>query len=135
MKYTIQAVCKKLNLSVHTVRHYCDSGLVPNLERDAHGNRIFDDQSVNWLQAAVFLRASGLSVAEVRHYVSLCQEGEDTIQQRYQILLPLQEKTETEQKMLQRRLDCIRQKTAHCRDIMNGLCDDDCNPLNWGNPD
>lgn len=131
MKYTIQTVCKKLNITVHTVRYYCDMGLVPNLQRDEHGNRLFDEQSINWIQAAVFLRNSGLSISEIRHYFELCQEGSSTIKKRYQILSDLKKRTEEEQMMLQNRLDCITKKVEHCMDIQNGLCEDDCNPLNW----
>lgn len=40
MDYTIKNMCQKLDLSVHTVRHYCDMGLVPNLRHDKNGNRI-----------------------------------------------------------------------------------------------
>lgn len=98
MEYSIQEVCKRLSLTVHTVRYYCDKGLVPNIRRDKNGNRLFDEQAVNWLQAAVFLRCSGLSVAEVRHYFTLCRQGSATVPERYQILSELQQKTEQEEK-------------------------------------
>lgn len=131
MEYTIKKVCEKLNLTVHTVRHYCDMGLVPNLIRNKQGNRIFDKQSINWLQATVFLRESGLSIPEVQHYFDLCLKGNSTIKERYQILLDLQKKTEEESKSIQVRLECITQKVEHCQNIMKGDCPDDCNPLNW----
>ena len=131
MEYTIKDVCQKLNLTVYTVRHYCDQGLVPHLKRDCHGNRLFDEQSLNWLQAAVFLRGSGLSIPEIKEYFDLCLEGEETIVQRQQILIQLKEKTEKEFQDIQKRLSCISQKVEHCQEIIDGLCEDDCNPLNW----
>lgn len=131
MEYTIQAVCRELGLTVHTVRYYCDKGLVPGLRRDKHGNRLFDERSVNWLRAAMLLRSSGLSIAEIRHYFALCQKGMESIEERYQILSALQHKTEEEAKAVQFRLDCISKKVLHCQEIMAGLCEDDCNPLNW----
>lgn len=45
-------------MSVHTVRYYCDCSLVPNLKRDKSDNRIFDEESLNWLKAAKFLPAA-----------------------------------------------------------------------------
>ena len=98
MDYTIKDICKKLNMTVHTVRHYCDTGLVPNLRHDKNGNRIFDDESLNWLQAAKFLRSSGLSIPEIRHYFSLCQIGKSTITERMNILIKL--KNESEQELI-----------------------------------
>ncbi len=131
MNYTIKDAIKKLGLTVHTIRHYCDMGLVPNLRHDTHGNRIFDDQSMNWLQAASFLRSSGMSIPDIKHYFDLCLEGNATIEERYQILHMLKVKTEEEVKFAQIRVDCITEKVNHCQDIIDGKCEDDCNPLNW----
>jgi len=71
MTHSIKDVCKTLNMTVHTVRHYLDNGLVPNLSRDEHGNRIFDHTSLNWLKAAAFICAGGMSIVEIRHYFDL----------------------------------------------------------------
>ncbi|WP_448783610.1 MerR family transcriptional regulator [Blautia sp.] len=58
MEYTIKDMYKQSDLTIHTVRHYCDMGLVPNLMHDKNGSRIFDEESLHWLQGAKFLRAS-----------------------------------------------------------------------------
>ena len=131
MDYKIKDVMKKLNLTVYTVRHYCDMGLVPNLRYDIHGNRIFDEQSINWLKAASFLRASGMSIPEIKHYFDLCHKGNSTIDERYQIMIKLKLKTYEEFKAMQVRMDCINEKVNHYQDIISGKCKDDCNPLNW----
>lgn len=122
---------KKLDLTVHTIRHYCDMGLVPNLRHDINGNRIFDEESMNWLQVASFLRASGMTISDIKHYFELCLEGNTTIEERYEIFLTLKTKAEEELKFAQLRLDCISDKVNHCQDIIAGKCEDDCNPLNW----
>ena len=131
MDYTIKDICKKLDLTIHTVRHYCDMGLVPNLRHDKNGNRIFDDESVNWLQGAKFLRASGLSIPEIRHYFSLCQTGKSTIKERMDILIQLKSESEKELMALQNRINCLSDKIAHCQNIIDTDGEDDCNPLNW----
>ena len=131
MDYTIKDVCQKLNLTVHTVRHYCDMGLVPNLRHDKNGNRIFDEESVNWLQAAKFLRSSGLSIPEIRHYFSLCQMGKASIKEREDILIKLKSDAEKELAELQIRIDCLSDKIARCQNVIDADGEDDCNPLNW----
>lgn len=131
MDYKIKDVIKKLNLTVHTVRHYCDEGLVPNLRHDKHGNRIFDEESINWLKAACFLRASDMPIAEIKHYFNLCIKGQSTIEERYNILLALKSKSEEQFKLAQMRMNCITEKVNHYQDIIHGKSDDDCNPLNW----
>lgn len=131
MDHTIKDVCKKLDLTVHTVRHYCDMGLVPSLRHDKNGNRIFDEESINWLQGAKFLRASGLSIAEIKHYFSLCQEGISSLEERIDILIQLRDKTQKELEAMQIRLDCLNDKIDHCQDVIDSDGEDDCNPLNW----
>lgn len=131
MDYTIKDMCQKLNMTVHTVRHYCDMGLVPNLRYDKNGNRIFNEESVNWLQGAKFLRASGLSISEIRHYFSLCQMGKSSMKERLNILIKLKSESEQELAELQHRIDCLSDKIVHCQHIIDADGDDDCNPLNW----
>lgn len=131
MDYTIKDVCKKLDLTVHTVRHYCDMGLVPNLRHDKNGNRIFDEESLNWLQAAKFLRASGLSIPEIRHYFALCKEGNSSIGERQEILIHLRAESQKKLEEMQMRIDCLSEKISHLQDVMESDAVDDCNPLNW----
>ena len=131
MNYTIKDMCKNLDLTVHTVRHYCDMGLVPNLRHDKHGNRIFDDESMNWLKAAKFLRASGLSIPEIREYFELCQQGQSSIEKRQEILIQLREKSQRKLEELQIHIECLSDKIKQCQDVIDGKGEDDCNPLNW----
>jgi DNA-binding transcriptional MerR regulator len=131
MDYTIKSVCKDLNMTVHTVRHYCNMGLVPNLCHDKNGNRIFDEESINWLKCVSFLRASGLSIQEIKHYFTLCLEGKSSINERYEILCNLKERTAKDLEFAQLRMKCITEKVSHYQDIISGKCDDDLNPLNW----
>lgn len=131
MDYTIKDVCKRLDLTVHTVRHYCDMGLVPNLRHDKNGNRIFDEESINWLQGAKFLRASGLSIPEIRHYFALCQKGKSTIRERQEILIQLKERSQKELEDIQMHINCLSDKISQCQKVIDSNADDDCNPLNW----
>ena len=131
MKLNVLETSKKLNMSPHTIRYYTNVGLVPSLEYDEHGNRVFDGDDLNWLLCARFLRESGMPVAQVKHYFSLCQQGDSTIQERFDILLKLQEQTEGELKQIQLRADCINNKIEHCRRILARQIPDDCNPIYW----
>ena len=131
MEHTIQYVCHTLGLTVHTVRHYCDMGLVPSLRTDSHGNRLFDQESLNWLQAAVFLRGSGMSIPAIREYFQLCQEGISTLKQRQEILIDLKAQAERELAALQRRIACLDQRIDLCQQALDSGGEDDSNPLNW----
>lgn len=83
------------------------------------------------LQAAKFLRSSGLSIPEIRHCFSLCQLGKSSLDERIDILIQLKSESEKELTELQQRIDCLSDKIAHCQNIMDTDGEDDCNPLNW----
>ena len=131
MDYTIKHVCAELHLTVHAVRYYCDAGLVPNLRHDKYGNRIFDEVSINWLRAVTFLRGSGMSIAQIKHYFALCQQGSATLPERKAILEQVRDAAQKELEEAAMRLHCLNEKIDVCRQAMAGRCEDDCNPLNW----
>ena len=132
MDMTIKDAMERTGLTVHAVRHYCDSGLVPNLNHDENGNRLFDDESIRWLRMAQFLRSCGMSVAEVRRYFELCLEGETSLPERYRILEDLQRKAACDVRASQERCAYITERVQHCANILAGsVAIDDSNPLNW----
>ena len=49
MTYNVKEASKKIQMSVHNIRYYTNLELVPSLKHDKHGNRVFDDESLNWL--------------------------------------------------------------------------------------
>lgn len=131
MSYTIKKVSQKLDMTAHTIRHYTDNGLVPNLKHDKNGNRIFDDDSLKWLTAVRFLRNSGMAIEEIREYFKLCLQGYSTFEERYKILIRLKEKADADLEQAKYRAACITDKVEHCKDILAGKVPDDCNPMNW----
>ena len=72
-----------------------------------------------------------MSLREVKEYFSLCEQGEGTRQQRYEMLLKVQKDMEKKLAHMQTNLDCLKNKVKHYEDIAAGKCEDDCNPLNW----
>ena len=68
MSYTIKETSKRTRLTLHTIRHYCDLGLIPSLQRDKNNNRIFDEASIHWLYAIKFLRQSQMSLKEIHQF-------------------------------------------------------------------
>ena len=129
--FTIKEVTQRLGMTVHTVRHYCDKGLVPNLHHDENGNRLFDEESINWLRAAQFLRNSGSTIAEIKHYFDLCQEGTFGIDKRQAVIEALRKKAEQDLAETQYRLDCLTRQVAVFEDIKKGAIADSTNPMMW----
>lgn len=129
--YTVKQIAELLGMTEHTVRYYTDMGLVPSLQRDKNGNRLFDEQSKNWLIGVRNLRGSGMSVQAVKDYVDLCLEGESTIETRYGIILEQKEKVEEQLRAMQEQYEYIANKAEWYLDIMNHRIPDNSNPGEW----
>lgn len=91
MIYTMMQVCKETNMTYQTLKFYCNEGLVPYVKRDKNNRRIFDEHDVRWIKDLVCLKKCGMSIQEMRTYLSLCLEGEKTIMQRKELLAKKQE--------------------------------------------
>ncbi|ACD23050.1 MerR family transcriptional regulator [Clostridium botulinum] len=87
MPYTIKEVAEKYNLSVHTLRYYEKEGLLPFIERNKQGNRIFSDKDLEWLNIICCLKNTNMPIAKIKEYVDLCIEGPETICKREDMLL------------------------------------------------
>lgn len=131
MDYTIKDAVETLGMTVHTIRHYCDMGLVPNLRLDEHGHRIFNEESFKWLKAAASLRSYDMPIPEIRHYFALCQKGNETFEQRYQMLMDLKARRAQKIKDLQDSMIAFEEESVESRKLFDGSGLDDCNPLNW----
>jgi DNA-binding transcriptional MerR regulator len=129
--YTVKQIAELLGMTEHTVRYYTDMGLVPSLQRDKNGNRLFDEQSKNWLIGVRNLRGSGMSIQAVKDYVDLCLEGESTIETRYGIILEQKKKVEEQLREMQEQYEYIANKAEWYLDIMNHRIPDNSNPGEW----
>lgn len=84
--YSMKEACALTNMTYETLKFYCNEGLVPNVKRDSRNYRIFDDHDIKWIQSLNCLKSCGMSIAEMKEYLSLCLEGESTIPERKVIL-------------------------------------------------
>lgn len=84
--YTMKEVCRQTELPYETLKYYCKEGLIPNVKRDEHNYRIFDDQDLAWVKSLTCLKKCGMSISDMKQYVSLCLHGEDSIYERKKIL-------------------------------------------------
>ena len=91
-QYSVTEAAKKLGISPHTLRYYDDQGLFPFLQRDVAQKRMFSEADLQWAKLMECLKKSGLSIRDMRYYVKLCEEGNETIPDRLKLLEPQKEK-------------------------------------------
>lgn len=132
MYYTIRQMAQMFDVTEHTLRFYTDQGLLP-CTRDSGNRRVFDEESVNWMQGIMCLKGCGASIEDIREYCRLClmEESEENLRARYAIIRKQREeayKRVEEAKATARYMD---DKVAHHEAILPGLAPDDTNPKNW----
>ncbi|MEU5542650.1 MerR family transcriptional regulator [Streptomyces sioyaensis] len=85
-RYTIREVAAYTGLSAPTLRWYEEIGLMPTVERSHTGQRVYGNRDLDWLSFVRRLRLTGMPVADMVHFAELVRRGEDTFDERRQIL-------------------------------------------------
>ncbi|WP_411342899.1 MerR family transcriptional regulator [Paenibacillus sp. WLX1005] len=112
MKLTIKEAAQQTGISAYTLRFYEKEGLLPMIERDDHGNRVYDEESLEWLDFVTSLRSTGMPLAQIRQYVDWYQEGDLSITQRKQLMLDHKAKVERDLQQTLSYLEKINYKIA-----------------------
>ena len=87
MGYTIAQAAKISNLSCYTLRYYDKEGLLPFVERSESGYREFSDDDLEWLVLINCLKNTGMPIKQIREFIQLTVEGNETLRQRQQIFV------------------------------------------------
>jgi DNA-binding transcriptional MerR regulator len=85
-KYGPQQVAQRCGLSVDTLRYYERIGLLPEVNRNSAGRRVYEDLHLGVLEALLCLRRSGMPVREMQRYVALARAGRHTAGERADLL-------------------------------------------------
>ncbi len=118
--YSMKEVCKQTGLSYETLKFYCNQGLVPNVKRDDHNYRVFDDRDVAWINSLNCLRNCDMSIQEMKAYIDLCLHGEPTIPERKVILEEKRKALLIQMQELQEAIDYIDWKQGFYDDVLSG---------------
>ncbi|MER7199171.1 MerR family transcriptional regulator [Streptomyces sp. CB01635] len=84
--YTISEVVAFTGLTAHTLRWYERIGLMPHIDRSHTGQRRYSNRDLDWLTFVGKLRLTGMPVAHMVRYAELVRVGEDTFEERRELL-------------------------------------------------
>ncbi|MGM9552566.1 MAG: MerR family transcriptional regulator [Clostridia bacterium] len=96
MLYTIGEMAKLLGVAPSTLRYYDKEGLLPFVERSESGIRVFCDEDYEWLKTIECMKKTGMPVKDIKTYILMAMEGDETLKQRLDIIKK-QRKSVTEQ--------------------------------------
>jgi len=72
--------------SIHTIRWYEAQYLIPGVQRDLAGRRVYSQMHVGWMELIDRLRRTGMSVEQMREFTGWVKAGDATIGRRRQLL-------------------------------------------------
>ena len=127
--YTVKQVCKKTGLTPHAIRFYDNSGLLPKIARSEGNVRLFSEYDLSWLQVVHCFRSTGMSIADIKHYIDLCLKGEETIEERFQIILQQEKRLKEQIQDLNSQMKILQSKKAHYAEMRENKTGDTYNPL------
>ena len=85
--YSIQETARITGFSPYTLRYYERQQVLPPVARDSAGNRDYSQEDIHLLEIIRCLKNTGMPVNDIGKFISLCQKGDGTLQQRLQVLL------------------------------------------------
>ncbi len=82
MVYTVGEMAKLLGVTASTLRYYDKEGLLPFVERSSGGIRMFQEKDFEWLRVIDCMKKAGMSIKDIRQYIEMALQGDDTIDLR-----------------------------------------------------
>jgi len=127
-KYTVKEVAKIMSVSAHTVRYYDNEGLIPFVSRTQSNIRMFSEYDLSWFKTVHCLRATDLSISDIKTYINLCLKGNKTIPQRAKIIFNQEKKLQEHLKELQKQMEILQKKKKYYKNLLKNKTNDIWNP-------
>ena len=86
MTYSIGQVAKIMKVNPSTLRYYDQMGIFPNIKR-VNGKRVFSEEDFKWLRVLKCMKKINMPIKKIQEYVKLVQKGDETLEERYQMIL------------------------------------------------
>ena len=110
MVYTVGEMAKQLGVAPSTLRYYDKEGLLPFVERSSGGIRMFRDADIEWLQVIGCMKKAGMSIKDIRQYIEMALEGDDTIDLRLSMFRHQREVLKEHMEELRRTMEMVEYK-------------------------
>ncbi|MCK9860176.1 MULTISPECIES: MerR family transcriptional regulator [Paenibacillus] len=84
--YSIGEAAAKLDIPESTIRYYEKKGLLPLIERDHAGRRLFSEDQMTLLGTVMCLKNTNMPIDEIKQYIDWVIEGASTVTLRLDML-------------------------------------------------
>ncbi len=127
---SIKQAAELTGLSEDTIRYYERVGLLPYAERKANGHRHYTKYQIQGILFILRLKATGMTIEEMKRYLELSEQGITALPQRYSLLEAHHDHIGREIAKLQETQKIIEYKLKNFRKLTEALdlSDPNCDP-------
>lgn len=118
--YSMKETCKKTGLTYDTLKFYCNEGLIPNVKRNKSNYRVFNDDDINWIKSLSCLKNCGMTITEMKEYLTLCLKGQSSIPERQTILDAKLRELENKKQEIQEAINFVHWKQNFYENVLSG---------------
>ena len=115
---TIAEVSKKYDTTPDTLRYYEKIGLISNVPRNKNGIRNYDEKTCKRIEFVKCMRNAG--VENLSEYITLLEQGKETVKERKKLLEEQREKLLEKQKNIIETLERLDYKINLYNEIEQG---------------
>lgn len=116
--YTIKEVSNIMDVSEHTLRFWAKSGFFPFIKRDENNIRLFSQSDLEWVKIVKCLRSVGTENKAIKRYIDLCNIGDSTIKERFEIIKATKQKAQQQMNDLKKQLDILEYKEGYYKNLI-----------------
>ena len=116
--YTIMEAAKLSGLPESTLRYYETIGIIDPIKRDASSkHRVYSEDDINLIVGIACLSATGMSIDDMRTYLSNAGRGEDAANEQVELLESQSHRLADEERYLKLRQKYLQTKVQYWKAI------------------
>lgn len=84
--YSISEVAAHFHIPESTIRYYEKKGLLPQIERNGAGRRLFSEDHLSLLGTVLCLKNTNMPISRIKQYIEWVIEGDGTLERRLDMM-------------------------------------------------
>ena len=119
--YNIREIGQIFDVPSSTLRYYEELGILPEVKRDEHKQRVYTDEHIDRLQANTCFKRTGLPMSKIHDFFEYAENLRDNIDKVVDMMENHEKYIVDQMEKMQQDLDHIRQKVRFYNGIKKAI--------------
>ena len=119
--YNIREIGQIFDVPSSTLRYYEELGILPEVKRDEHKQRVYTDEHIDRLQAITCFKRTGLPMSKIHDFFEYAENLRDNIDKVVDMMENHEKYIVDQIEKMQQDLDHIRQKVRFYNGIKKAI--------------